>query len=169
MKNTNKLYEACFNSMGVYPEKFKDQDRTEWQNGWNAFGSEFIDRVCELSEWIKNHEYEHISELIDHDDVIVFFDPIKIHYICSDIFAWGYADYEEITGEMFEEVREALKEKWGLVKYHSRRHNEKPQWPIEADMRKDGVWDLEDLPECKYDLKFRWKNKTRLEAVRGLE
>ena len=161
----NNLYEVCYSSMGVYPQKFGDKKRTEWQEGWNAFGSAFINRVCALADWINNHPQKELVQELLELDVMVSFEPISLSYNCGDIFAWGYADCEKITEDMMLDVYNALKEEWGIIKYHCRKHNEKPQWPIEVDMRKSGVWDLEDLPECRYDLEYRWKTKTRQEAI----
>lgn len=158
-------------SMGVYPEKFGDQERTPWQDGWNAYGDELCDRAELFSSFVNDHpNKKQIEALLLNDDIDLHVKDGKVFatYNSGDIFAWGYADCEKITDEMWDDVYEACQTPYGIISYHCRRYNEKPQWPIEKDMREAGCWDLEDLPENRYDLQVRWGKKTRLEAIEDL-
>jgi hypothetical protein len=61
----------------------------------------------------------------------------------NDVFAWGCADaeclpYGEIAG-LFK-AWHGDKE-WGVIKWLCRRRNQRPQGPVEKEMREAGVWD----------------------------
>lgn len=164
-------YEIAYDSMKVYPQKFGDKVRTEWQEGWNAYGEELLNRVVRIGEWVEAHPMkDKVLKLIEDDMIFLKVDApnISAAYISSDIFAWGYADCEKIEDDMWDAVYEAAQTTYGLISYHCRRYNEKPQWPIELRMRKAGCWDLEDLPECRYDLKLRWTKQTRKDKLKEL-
>lgn len=166
-------YKIANNSMGVYPAKFGDKDRTEWEDGWNAYKKELIDRVKRIKDYLKDKPA--LERMINSGTIDLSVDKQEIapYYISSDIFAWGYADAEDLTEDELKEenllkIEAAFNEDYGVVRFHCRRYNEKPQWPIEKDMRQAGCWDLEDLPDCRYDLEFRWKDKTRKEYLKEL-
>ena len=77
----------------------------------------------------------------------------------SDVFVWGVADGDSITGsdkadietnDMYRLLSYVLDDKkWGSIKYACWKHNLQPQKPIIRDMKKDGAWDdfMESLPE----------------------
>ena len=86
-------------------------------------------------------------------------DTIVVFVNCNDVFAWGGADAETITGsdEVNFETNELYRltscvidnEKWGSTKFACWKRNLQPQKPVANDMKKDGVWDdfMESLPK----------------------
>ena len=147
------LYSIANEAIGIYPAFFGKNKRTEWQDGWNAYAFKLLDNVQLISKWLNNHpKKDKITKLLEKDGISIGIheDEVEITYNSSDIFVWGYADCETITDEMIEDVLEIVDNRYGLVKYHCRKYNSKPQKPLENKMREDGEWDLEDLPECSY-------------------
>lgn len=77
----------------------------------------------------------------------------------SDVFEWGVADGDSITGsdEVDIETNDIYRlltyvienEKWGSIKYACWKRNLQPQKPQIDDMKKDGVWDefMESFPK----------------------
>lgn len=81
---------------------------------------------------------------------------IVLYMNCSDVFAWGCADAEDVSSE------EELKQLYDLCVKYPRyggsiwaclKRNEKPQSPIEKKMKDCNEWpkELDSLPENKYD------------------
>lgn len=72
---------------------------------------------------------------------------ISFNVNCSDIFAWGCSDSEELP---FDEIKN-LYDLWrkdpafGHAIWCMIRRREMPQQPVEESIRKMGIWDLEDL------------------------
>lgn len=75
---------------------------------------------------------------------------------CSDVFAWGCADAEDVTydelPDLFKQHMETPKG-YGSIRWCCIKRNEKPQAPMIQLMKKNGVWDevLEKLPDNRYD------------------
>lgn len=169
-------------SMGVYPQSYISDGvtipRNEWQNGWNAYGQELLKREIEITKWyddLNSVSRQKIDEMIVGDAVSISFEDNKLllTFNTSDLFAWGYANWDEITPEMLGPLYAAWKEdgESGMCVWWCKRENMKPQWPVEENWRKRGLWDdeLEALPANKYDEAIgRWKNKSRLEAIEAL-
>ena len=100
-------------------------------------------------------------------------DPKENHVVCSpttvlfvntsDIFAWGVADGDSITGsdeadietnDVYRLLSYVLDDSgWGVIKYACWKQQLQPQNPIIRDMKKDGVWDdfMESLPAQNAD------------------
>lgn len=80
---------------------------------------------------------------------------VVLFVICSDLFAWGTADAENIAFDEIEDLYRAWfkNEKWGPAKWCCKKRNEKPQKPVADNMKRDGVWDefMDNLPENHYD------------------
>ena len=84
---------------------------------------------------------------------------IVIFVNCNDVFAWGCADAETITGgdnadfetnELYRLTSYVINnEKWGSTKFACWKRNLQPQKPVIDDMKKDEVWDdfIESLPK----------------------
>lgn len=94
---------------------------------------------------------EHV--LADKPTIVVF-------VRCSDLFAWGVADDEEIkndgkwtadeSNELFRLTKYVIEnEKWGADKFCCWKRNLQPQEPVIEDMKAEGVWDdfMESLPK----------------------
>lgn len=69
---------------------------------------------------------------------------------CNDLFAWASADAEAFTCTDIASLYRAWAsdKQWGVCKWCCRQRNQRPQTPVEAAMRKAGVWDegMEALP-----------------------
>ena len=69
---------------------------------------------------------------------------------CSDLFAWGGADIEELPFDQIAALYKAWKAdpRFGSSKWCCQRRNQRPQAPAERDMREAGTWDdaMEALP-----------------------
>ncbi len=78
---------------------------------------------------------------------------------CNDVFAWGCADAEDVGEKDLEDLYRLwyANKKWGAMKWVCMKRNERPQIPIEEDMKKEGVWDekMEALPENYYWKKLK--------------
>jgi hypothetical protein len=75
---------------------------------------------------------------------------------CSDVFAWGCADAEDISSE--EELKQLYDfcvkyPTWGSTIWACLKRNEKPQSPVEKKMKDCNEWpkELDSLLENKYD------------------
>lgn len=66
--------------------------------------------------------------------------------VCSDIFAWACADSEPVTCKELPALYEmyAKDPKWGTAKWCILKRNQLPQPPVLRDMKKDGLWDLDE-------------------------
>lgn len=89
-----------------------------------------------------------------------------ISVICSDIFAWGCCDSEEMGYNELQDVYDHwLKDNaWGPAIWCIKKRNELPQKPVYDAIMKAGIWNLDEmgLKENQYDklLKENSKNKT---------
>ncbi len=94
-----------------------------------------------------------------------------VFVLCSDIFAWGCADAEQLVFNDYENPSEIIElyklwkenNRWGSTKWCCLKRNEQPQKPVKDKMIKENYWDetLEVLPENKYDkaCKEHFKNE----------
>lgn len=173
------LNEAVEDSMGIYPASCEGVKRTEWQDGWNAYGMQFLDKKIAVVKWFTELDADKrvkFSEMLAKGDVSIQHgnNQTAFFFDTSDLFAWGYSDCEEITDDLLQPLYEACKAKGviGMRAWWCKHENQKPQWTVEKSWRLKGVWDaeLEALPECGYDEKCgRWKNKSKAEAIAELK
>lgn len=66
---------------------------------------------------------------------------------CSDVFAWGCADAQELS---YSEIPDLYRmwsrdPKWGAAVWCMVKRNRKPQGPVEAAIGEEGIWDLDSL------------------------
>lgn len=89
-----------------------------------------------------------VKKQIDGHTVVLF-------VLANDLMAWACADAQDfdlndlpVLYKMWERDN-----RWGPSKWVCIKRNEKPQSPIQRDMKKDRVWDetMEKLPENQYD------------------
>lgn len=66
---------------------------------------------------------------------------------CSDVFAWGSADAEEMSySEIVEVFDHWLKDnKWGPAVWCIKKRLTKPQEPVYNEIMKGGMWDLDGI------------------------
>lgn len=173
--------------VGVYPSANNGVLRSTWQDGWNEWA---LDRKID-DEWdeefkkgflMAENEYhinlklyhdwhdnlnahkEVINELLEREimQLMIIEDKVTMTVNSSDLFAWGYADFEVIEEEDLEDVLMASKNgKWGIEKMLCQKHNMKPQHPIIRSMAEAGEWDeiMKNLPDNDYNLKTNWPNQ----------
>lgn len=69
---------------------------------------------------------------------------------CNDVFAWGCSDAEPLPHDEIENLFRMwyADRRWGSDKWCCKQRDQKPQKPVEDQMRKDGSWDemMEALP-----------------------
>ena len=109
-----KLYEFAFDNVGVYPASINGVARTEYQDGWNAFGDELQHFVISIYRSIMELEPSVRSaciELIKND--VVFMDEslgddnaemVTFYVLANDLFERATADVEVITPSDFEVI-----------------------------------------------------------------
>lgn len=97
-----------------------------------------------------------IGLLLTHGDLVALRamdsegeDTIGLFVNCSDVFAWGCADCEPapLVGwgedEDFWRLYEMARTDWGSAKWVALKRKLRPQKPVEARIRKLGLWDDE--------------------------
>lgn len=144
------IRDAVDESMGVYCAEFNGIKRTPWQDGWNAYGEELLERRIAVDEWFKalpDEDANIIGEMITADALSIDVDKDRKVHICfdtSDLFAWGYADREEITSpDMLRQVYAAFQRHptWGICAWWALEQKTKPQKPVEKKLRDACLWD----------------------------
>lgn len=122
---------------------------------------------------------EAVKYLLEQDVVFVNFFPITLFnghpdsptavlfVNTNDVFAWGFADAENIKHEdalesLYIHVR--MNPKWGSTQWACKQRKEKPQKPVMDSMKEQGAWtaELEALPDNNYD-KMRREERERKE------
>lgn len=173
--------------VGVYPAANNGLPRTTWQDGWNEWGlGKFVDEnwdeefkkgfLMAESEYHTNLELYHswysslsvyketVDELLEKGavDLLIVEGKVTVTTNSSDLFAWGYADFETVEESDLEVVLKASKSgKWGVQKALCKKYNMKPQYPIIKGMAESGEWDdeMKSLPDNNYNLQVGWPNE----------
>lgn len=73
-------------------------------------------------------------------------EPTTVAFVlCNDVFAWGFADSEDLPNDEIGNVLKAYVEDpvWGVAKWCCKRKKLRPQLPVEKLMKKRGSWDDE--------------------------
>lgn len=131
----------------------------EFINGYHAAILESQEYSKSAIEWYNSldRHQDLIDELLLNEQILLFSNqlPVKIIMVInsSDVFAWGYSDFEEITIDEIPEISEAFRTKYGIDKWICKKHNSKPQWPLIKQMFEAGEWDseMEKLPDNEYN------------------
>ena len=73
----------------------------------------------------------------------------SINVNCSDIFAWGASDAEDLVFEELEDLFQHYKKDpiWGSAIWCIKKRNKKPQEPVFNKIKEAGIWDIEEI--CK--------------------
>jgi hypothetical protein len=147
-KEWRELISQAGDSVSQLSEMLDDWERQSPQTEENAIfsvdGKEYCDETLALAALL----------LADH--ILVFKNEDKtlsLHVNCSDLFAWACADSEPLLFDDLPILYKLRNEKWGISKWCCKKRNEKPQKPIEDEMKLEGVWDeeMEALPENTMD------------------
>ena len=82
-------------------------------------------------------------------------ETIVLFMNCNDVFAWGCADAESIKLDEVPALYRLWRANkiWGPIKWVCMRRKQKPQGPVERDMKDAGQWDdeMEALPRNRMD------------------
>lgn len=72
---------------------------------------------------------------------------ISLNVNCNDVFAWGCSDAEALPHAEIENLYRAWRKDphWGAAIWCMLQRKQMPQKPVEAAIRKAGVWDLDSL------------------------
>lgn len=113
-----------------------------------------------IPEWVLDKNYSEpdykLAHLISQDVIFINNghwdknwpkDHVSIHVNCNDVFAWGVADAEDITHSDIGELYEMWKKDpiYGPAAWCIKKRKIMPQKPVADDIRKLGIWDLEEL------------------------
>jgi hypothetical protein len=101
------LKEAAYDDMGIYPAgtSYPDdrkEERTEWQNGWNAALIALSAKESQLEKWFSEipERYQGCVEELLVDDVLridVRGDDINLYLLMNDTFEYACSDCEDVT------------------------------------------------------------------------
>ena len=175
------LFWVAYDTMGVYPRACNGVERTPYQDGWNAYGEEFLSTFIKTKDWfsaLPEWKQVIVGDLVKNEAIMIQYpkEGARIFFNSSDLFAWGCADCEEITSDdMLRELYDIWKVKGdnGLSVWLCKKEGMQPQWPVEKDWRRLGIWDneLENLKPNYYDESIkRWKTSTaKAEAIRKIK
>lgn len=187
IKEIKEILNNYATDIGVYPAVNNQIPRNIWQDGWNKwelgkviddnwnedFKKGFIEAEKEYYSNLKMYHDWYIGldtkkEIIDElllknkIDLMIIEDKVTMSINSSDLFAWGYADFETIEENDLEGVLIASNNgKWGIEKLLCHKYNMKPQYPIIKRMSEAGEWDetMRNLPDNKYNLQVNWPNE----------
>ena len=71
----------------------------------------------------------------------------QLAVFCNDVFMWGCADAEPLSYHDIEEVYKMDRQdpQWGTEIWCIKRRGEMPQKPVADDIRKSGIWNLDEM------------------------
>jgi len=124
--------------MVIYPQSCVGGDkpyekRTDYMEGWNAYGSELLDKAGLLDAYLQSLPEPVVQMVVDeHLMVMVVRDKQpKLYVNCSDLFYWATADCEEISLEEIPALEQALQEmpNRGSDLWVARKRGMRPQAP----------------------------------------
>ena len=96
--------EIADDDMGIYPSASKGgaspyEKRTDFMEGWNAYGKELLEKCCVVQKWMTElpPENKHdIEDFLLNGNLRINVREGKVHLwvLCNDLFFWGCADGE---------------------------------------------------------------------------
>lgn len=116
--------------------------------------------VCQKSQ--KEPRFDHesaLADLLKHEVVFInsswwkkdFSEEskklISVHVDCSDVFAWGCADGEELEYDEIENLwRMWMKDEWwGAAVWAITKRKRMPQDAVKERIQRAGIWNLEEI------------------------
>jgi hypothetical protein len=74
-------------------------------------------------------------------------DSIGVVVDCSDVFAWGCADGQDLPFDEIENLYRMWRKgpRWGPAVWCMIQRNQMPQPPVEDAIRKEGIWQLDQF------------------------
>lgn len=99
------------------------------------------------------------------DTIKVLGETITLFVVCSDIFAWGCADAEDLPMEKVESLYALCLKypNWGSAIWCCLQRNEKPQSPVAKKMKEENCWpeELDKLNQNRYDNYLKDQNEAK--------
>jgi hypothetical protein len=139
------IYDKALEGMGIYPAKAIGgenpyDERSEYQNGWNAAIMEIHKTAVLFSEYIRSLSGDigdaFVTLLLD--DVIMMNDvdgEVKLWVLMNDIFFWACADGEDVELDNLPLLRDLYLEYGydGLIAWVAKKRGIEPQEPVITD------------------------------------
>lgn len=74
-------------------------------------------------------------------------ETFSINVNCNDVFAWGAADAEELPHDQLETLWYMWRKDpdWGPAIWCIQKRRQMPQKPVEARIRRAGIWNLDEM------------------------
>ena len=147
------LLEAANDGMGIYPQATvrangTREERTAWQDGWNAYGMQLTDKWDHLMTWwesLPREQQDALAELL-HADGVLYFRAEKgaapVPWILmNDTFAYACSDGEELPLDDLPTVLQLWREfKWsGLIAWAAQRRGIEPIGPHRGEQYRAAV------------------------------
>jgi hypothetical protein len=133
---------AAVEDMGVYPQAVSGgpkpyEKRTDYMEGWNAHGTELIEKWVNISTWLNALPPEHkhdIEEFLLNEKLSISVEDagkIRLLVNCSDLFFWASCDAEEFVFEDLADFKRAFEEspEHGDILWCCRKRGMRPQRP----------------------------------------
>lgn len=127
----------------LYPDKPDGESESQYFDGRDALAHLLAEEQVGInSHWWKHPKHEDESPWCEEACK-----TFSINANCSDIFAWGCSDAEEV---MFNELEDLYAHYtkdplWGVVIWCIKKRKEMPQKPVEERIRAAGIWDLDSM------------------------
>lgn len=154
MSFKDKLFVVANEDMGIYPQACRQpgghmKPRTPYQDGWNAYAMELLEKWCSLSKWFdaltpdQRGQVEALFSEDDSDQYGLSQDEGKVTLWClmSDTFAYACADAENIPLEALPVVLR-LREEFGyegVTAWAANRRGEEPLKQLQTDKYKEAL------------------------------
>lgn len=147
------LLEAANDGMGIYPQATLRADgtreeRTAWQDGWNAYGMQLTDKWDHLMTWwesLRRDQQDALAELLRADGALYFnakkgAEPVP-WLLMNDTFAYACADGEDLPLDELPTVLELWRQfKWGgLIAWAAHRRGIEPIGPHQTEQYQAAV------------------------------
>jgi hypothetical protein len=140
MNNEDLIYQwalsVAFDNMGIYCASCNGEKRSEWQDGWNAYGTELLQKLIKIENWyrdIPDNYKDFIKDNLFNETLFFSMDKDKFNLLvnCNDLFYWACADSEPIKIEELQELIDCFKEsiKHGDLLWVCRKRKMRPQAP----------------------------------------
>lgn len=135
------LLDMALDDMGVYPKSVSGGDkpykrRTKYMEGWNAYGTNLLDKWSRASEWVEALPDEvrtDIEDLLVDEKLRLSIrkDGVHLWVLCNDLFFWAHADGEDFDISDLPDFKKALEEspKNGDLLWCCRKRGMRPQNP----------------------------------------
>lgn len=154
-------------AMGIYPQSVTGGDkpyaqRTDWMEGWNAYGGELVDTWSRVTDWLDALPADIKTTIEDYLiagklHLSVREDGLNLWADCSDLFFWACADGEDLAITDLPAFTQAYSESphHGDLLWVARKRGMRPQAPYyrefspEEQVLFDAAGPVRDDPDGK--------------------